>query len=611
MSDSSDSLHSLRTISDSSDSFPSDLDSDEYHDICWRRPDAKFHAERERILRIIRGYQTRLNLHTHVGQLPNELLAEIFDHFVSGCHESVRRGSSFRSQSYWIAPAHVCQRWRIVALSTATFWSFIFVDSSEAFSNLVASSMSAPLYIVARPVDRSLVHYIPHLWPFERGINSAILDGIVTESHRIRELCLEGKVSDLQSVCTKLREPLESLELLRLSASTAKRGFELLFPTPPFIVIPTDSPIPRLRHLEILKLSVNWTDPIFKCSSLTTLIVHGVLDLPHPLHDAPFVGTMPQLLDVLDRIAPGLRVLSLEAVIPPLPLDTVSPPAPSRNITFPSLHSLRLSGVLVDFANLFNHLSPTPTSTVRLESRESMYDTQHRISTAGVIDVAHGLSQHIGRGEVLSSVHIELFRQVWRITCCRTTDLSGPPPVLLTFASSYGGHEEMPITALFRDSGNMFAHVQYLSLVEDTFDLDWAFLFARLPRLQSLECYGHPFGPFFEALSDVPSDESGELRVPLPELQILRLINVLFRRPADTVEREFVDKLLDWAILRCNYGCPLETLELGSCAHAMETDVDLLAEVVPDVGWDGWDSEGDTLEEQMRHLMKTVPGLEH
>ncbi|KAI1793454.1 hypothetical protein LXA43DRAFT_216497 [Ganoderma leucocontextum] len=616
----SESMDSLRTISDSSDSsspsldFTSGSESDEHHDIRWRRRDstahAKFHTERELILRIICDYQTRLNLHTHVGQLPNELLAEIFDHFVSSCYESVRRGSAFRSQSHWIVPAHVCRRWRTVALSTSTFWSFIFVDSSKAFSNLVARSMNAPLSIIARPVDKSMVRYVPRLWPFEKGIDCAILGGIVAESHRIRELCLEGKVSDLQSVCTKLREPLESLELLRLSASSAKREFELIFPTPSFAVIPIDGLTPRLRNLEILKLSVNWTDPVFKCSSLTTLIIRGVLDRPYLLQDAPLAGTVPQLLDVLYRIAPGLNVLSLEEAIPPLPLGTASPPAPSRNITFPSLRSLRLAGNMVDSANLFNHLSPTPTSTVRLEARESIGDTT-RIGTAGVVDIARRLSRHIGRAEPLSSMYIELFCQTWHVTCCRTADLSGPPPVLVGLASSYGDHEEMPVTALFRGSGNMFAHVQYLSIVDDTFDLDWAFLFARLPRLQSLECHGHPFGPFFEALSDtVQPDESGGLHVPLPELRILRLVNVLFRRPADNVEQEFVDKLLDWAILRCNYGYALETLELGNCEHATEIDVDLLAEVVPDVGWDGWDLEGDALEEQMSNLMETVPDLE-
>ena len=166
--DSLPSLPSLPTISDSSSSFPADWDSDEYYGIRWRRPDsrahAKFRVEREHIFRIICDYQTRLNVHTHVGQLPNELLAEIFDHLVSGCYESVRRGSAFRSRSDWIVPAHVCRRWRTVALSTATFWSFIFVHNSIAFSTLVARSMSAPLHIVARAMDRKLAHYTAPLW---------------------------------------------------------------------------------------------------------------------------------------------------------------------------------------------------------------------------------------------------------------------------------------------------------------------------------------------------------------------------------------------------------------------------------------------------------------
>ena len=192
----------------------------------------------------------------------------------------------------------------------------------------------------------------------------------MAESRRIRGLCLEGKVSDLRFVCTKLFEPLQSLELLRLSA----RDPEPLHPPPSLNVIPTDGLVPCLCYLEIVKLSVKWSDPVFKCSSLTTLIVHGVLDRPHPFHEALFVGTMQQLLDVLSHIASRLRVLSLREAISPLPLDTASTPAPARDIIFPSLQSLHLAGRIIDTANLFNHLSPVPTLTVRLESSDSIED---------------------------------------------------------------------------------------------------------------------------------------------------------------------------------------------------------------------------------------------
>ena len=276
----------------------------------------------------------------------------------------------------------------------------------------------------------------------------------MAESRRIRGLCLEGKVSDLRFVCTKLFEPLQSLvvELLRLSA----RDPEPLHPPPSLNVIPTDGLVPCLCYLEIVKLSVKWSDPVFKCSSLTTLIVHGVLDRPHPFHEALFVGTMQQLLDVLSHIASRLRVLSLREAISPLPLDTASTPAPARDIIFPSLQSLHLAGRIIDTANLFNHLSPVPTLTVRLESSDSIEDVQTRIATTAVEDVARRLSQHVGRADPSSSVRIELFCQAWHVTCCRTADLSGPPPVFIALESSYGQHEEMPVTTLFRGSGNMF-----------------------------------------------------------------------------------------------------------------------------------------------------------
>lgn len=63
--------------------------------------------------------------------------------------------------------------------------------------------------------------------------------------------------------------------------------------------------------------------------------------------------------------------------------------------------------------------------------------------------------------------------------------------------------------------------------------------------------------------------------------------------------------------MRRNYGCPLETLELGNCAHAIEADVDLLAEIVADVGWDGWDSDEDALELQMGNVTGRIPDVEN
>ena len=75
--------------------------------------------------------------------------------------------------------------------------------------------MNAPLHIIARPMVRSPFCFVP---PHREGVDPVILDGIVAESHRVRELCLEGDVADLQSICKKLRRPLRSLEILRLSS---------------------------------------------------------------------------------------------------------------------------------------------------------------------------------------------------------------------------------------------------------------------------------------------------------------------------------------------------------------------------------------------------------
>ncbi len=539
-------------------------------------------------LRKILALKTRLNIFTHINQLPTEILAQILvaytrDHYrLATGHGNT---SGFSAKPGWIKLAHVCRHWRDVALGTPRFWSHVYVQQPKTFCDLLPLSKSSPLYI-----DLTLE---PSVW-IDFGAWNSATELIGQQSHRLRELRYVATLKQIRMLAEKLSHPMRLLEKLVLSRCTSKD------PDPdgsvPLHLLPATGHTPRLFHLEIHQLPVAWTDPVF-CPTLTTLVVVGPKAARDPV---PPTGTFEQFLDALQAMAPSLVHLTLDGCVPRFQTAASEPPPPTRSIALPSLQRLKIDSATNNCAFLMEHLLVNPAALLTVTA----------LGVAGIPRLVEILSAHVSRTTPLLVLHIlcpDYSSSSVNIVAQRgVTDLgfSVRAPLDLTLRTTHLDEAlDRPLTAVLKASKTLFSCVRTLHISSyDELDVNWQRLFARMTSVEILDISGHPGKGFSKALCDVRRKKKGESPrwdVPLRRLRELRLNDVRFHQspmiPVWVDERssraDFTDHLLDWAILRCNYGLPLERLELSECKHATAKDVNRLKEVVVEVKWDGWERD--------------------
>ncbi|PIL24874.1 hypothetical protein GSI_12761 [Ganoderma sinense ZZ0214-1] len=532
--------------------------------------------------------KTRLNSFIHINQLPSEILARILvahaeDHYRSA---TGRWDKSVFTSPRWIKLAHVCRHWRDVALDTPRFWSFVYVRRPKTFHALLPLSKSAPLHI-----DLTLD---PSIWSGAEAWKSAT-DLIGKQSHRLRELRFAATSNQVKMLAEKMgHSSMGWLEKLVLSHSNSKAtdagGSE-----PLQFLQPTTGRTPHLRHLEIRHLLVTWTDPVF-CPTLTTLTVVAPKSSRNP---ATPIGTFEQFLDALRAMAPSLVDLKLEECMPRL-LSTAEHSTSTRAIPLTSLQHLTISDTMGDCIRLLDHLCVNPTTTLNIFA----------IGVTETPRLVEILSAHVSRSTPLLALQI-IFPQPTSsfvdITCHCNADLSlfrGRPAINLLLRTSPSDEaREQPLTAVLKASKTLFSRVQTLHLTaQNGLDVSWKRLFPRLYSVETLSISGDPGKGFFKALCNVRRVQKGQVWatfVPLRRLRKLDLDDVRFRNSLWGYERgagEFFDQLRDWAILRCNYGVPLERLNIWECKYMDATDVTLLKQIIVEVEWDEWE-RGSTDEE--------------
>ncbi|KAI1796767.1 hypothetical protein LXA43DRAFT_1177890 [Ganoderma leucocontextum] len=557
---------------------------------------SKFVAERSAILgdidvylRRIINLKTHLNTFTHINRLPNEVLGQILvvyarDHYRSATRDRDKSGST---SPQWIKLAHVCRHWREVALGTPRFWSHVYVRRLGTFSALLSLSKSSPLH-----VDLTLQQY--SCSDFGTWISATDLIG--QESHRLREFICVANLKQFRTLGEKLSPPMRFLEMLALSES--QWGDQDEDDSQPFHILPATGHTPRLRHLELRELPVVWTDPVF-CPTLTTLVVTGKADQ----HAASSIGTgtFEQLLDALQAMAPSLVHLTLENSVPPLQSSTAEPPLPNRSIALTSLQTMSINCNTNDCVHLMDHLSINPVAKIDVTGSGG----------SGIQRLVEILSGHVSRSAPLLGLKISFPNRASTskvtITGYEDTnfrrqvfDSDGGPPLNLTLSIPWtGGAQERPLTAVLKAAHKLFSRVQTLYMYSNVyggFDVPWLTLFACAQSVQTLDISGHPGTRFFKALCDVrqvKGEQSSVTCVPLVRLRELKLGDVRFRdsmwRPNEHNAGKFFHGLLDWVILRCNYGIPLERLRLLQCEYATARDIRRIEQIVVQVEWDQWE----------------------
>ena len=179
-----------------------------------------------------------LNALVPICRLPHEILSEIFIALVRCDHNNpcIRR-SCLR----WIEVAHVCHRWREVALASPGFWSFIRVSNPEILSQLVARSKDCPLH-----VDLHEGHC---------NFNVTTLDILSRHIHRAQELSMKATAETIRALFKKVDGTKRFLHLQSLDLSTEKsRHMSYHRPKPlpsPMHFSQTLDLTARLRHLTL------------------------------------------------------------------------------------------------------------------------------------------------------------------------------------------------------------------------------------------------------------------------------------------------------------------------------------------------------------------------
>ncbi|CDO73331.1 hypothetical protein BN946_scf185008.g94 [Trametes cinnabarina] len=515
----------------------------------------------------------RLNTMTDIARLPPELLSEIFLHLAELSYNDI--GLSFRP-SYvcarfyaWVSVTHVCRSWRTIALNTPRLWGHIVLTRSSIVNDVLTRSKKAPLRVtgyISSPHDE----------------RAKLLKNIMQESSRLKELHVAGPASMFRDLFPTSMEPANILETVVLSDYSHTSPF--------YNASDINQPIfrqeqlPRMRELEIRRLVFRW-DSYALSPRITRLVINGRLD------SQALLGTFDTLLSTLQKMH-NLEYLELEDAIPRLPDTTKTLPSPARTLSFPRLQRLVLIGTSLDCGNLLNHISLHSGVHSKVVCR-GINGSQEliRIFGAHVSRLEPLVTVQLSRGAYGGKLHVRGWRALVDPNDTNPTIELQVDALACSSLASY----------LVRDS-KMFTRVRVLRVDAEDHDWRWKDVFAGMPDLEELAISGDPQDQFITAVSATrKTKRHNPPSLVLPSLRMLRLTHTRLCSPDYDQPPEFIDKLEDWLMMRCNYNMPIDELHLTCCVNITEDDVERLIEIVPYVKWDGiveFESEEEDEEEE-------------
>ncbi|KAM5544208.1 hypothetical protein V8D89_001868 [Ganoderma adspersum] len=483
----------------------------------------------------------RINAMAPISKLPPELLSAIFTE-VAIHHSTSRPPHSCCGTATlpyrWITLTHVCHSWRIIALETPRLWSRIYLTRPDVTREVLARSKKAPLWVTAN------MSYVDEP-------QSVLLDAIMKESLRLKELSVAGPARILENLYPRWTGQATLLESLSLSDNSVfdPVGIPIFIDRPSFPVV-FQGTTPNLRHLNVHHVAVGWDNPLF-CSTLTSLTVISRFD------NTSRLGNFGQLLLALESMS-ALESLELNEAIPRLGEDPGS--------AFTPLQRLSLSSDAVNCAHFLNFVTLPPTARLLVIGR----------TEAGVEELVRLFTAHLARAPPLLTA---------RISPTRTAQVLDHlvPNLRLVLEAFPRARVVQHLIAC----APALARVRRLEIQPLFGAWDWHGLFNHTPELRVLSVSGQSEGgTLLGALSEdseqgqdageSESEKSGSTRrMLLPKLHTLRMVD---DDPA------YLEEM----------GAPLATLELRECINAGFDEVERLREVVADVVWDGletWDDE--------------------
>ena len=318
-----------------------------------RAIDAEIKSLEESIRALVRALKHRRNALAPISSLPTEVIAVIFSYLplpsslpfsslltqlttelcislpLPGTPPLGRRPDHHPAD--WLGVAHVCHRWREIALDDPVFWSYIDFSklTSAGAAEILTRAKTKPLHLEARDSYR--------FWDNDARYR-AFKTVLQAHASNICHRSITAQPSNLYRIFNGLASPAPTLEYLSLSQASEGMCSKVCIPNTLF-----DGTTPRLSCLEIHNCIISWKSPLLK--GLKYLEIHS----PRP-HVRP---CLTDWLDALDEM-PQLTRLILHWASPHAPLF---PFDIERTITLPSLTHLHISATVRECALALAHLA--------------------------------------------------------------------------------------------------------------------------------------------------------------------------------------------------------------------------------------------------------------
>ncbi|KAH9161215.1 hypothetical protein EDB89DRAFT_755179 [Lactarius sanguifluus] len=273
-------------------------------------------AQIRALVESVRTLKLRRNALAPISSLPTEVVTTIFSFL-----RVPRASSSFAGNCLaWLRVAHVCHRWREIALNQPLLWSHVDFTTLTltGAAEMLSRAKMVPLHLEARvPVG---------CWDDSRF--SAFQNELYARISHICHLVISAEPSHLHRTLERLTSPAPTLEYLSLSVELTRyesgtiggRGF---VPLPDTLF---DGTAPKLSSLELRNCNINWKSPLLR--GLKHLDIRIPSELP----------SLSVCLDALDGML-QLKTLVLHSasIAPLIPLNV------ERTVTLPFLTYLDIA----------------------------------------------------------------------------------------------------------------------------------------------------------------------------------------------------------------------------------------------------------------------------
>lgn len=267
--------------------------------------------------------------------------------------------------------SHVCQRWRIIAISYPPLWSNIIQRNQEAQKQCVERARTSPLDVTLGVQDDTLMQ----AWYALKQVRFL--------GNQVRSMNLEVARDLFESTVELLPASLPRLESLRL-ASARRHAFDLWS-----LTVEVDSDlwadgVPCLRSLELSNVLDCPRNLFVNLTSLSLIHTHLPVRILQHLENAPFLETL--------RIESILEVLWVPLALPSVELRALrtfdiihSPHVLLHRLHIPNVTQLTVVNPM-DKPDT-DHFCPSPPDT---ETLQELHSIGVSVSAGGVALVIEG-----------------------------------------------------------------------------------------------------------------------------------------------------------------------------------------------------------------------------